>query len=135
VAQKQVTIRGCQEGLHKVVYAGLCFSQETLFYARPFRFSPVSSLCISAARSTREARSPFARGTPRRWLIRGVGPVSRAIAENKGEAYALTSKANSVAVVTNGSAVLGLGNLGPRGRPARHGGPGSGVAWHPCHTR
>jgi malate dehydrogenase (oxaloacetate-decarboxylating) len=43
----------------------------------------------------------------------GVARVSRAIAEDKSKAYAFTSKANSVAVVTDGSAVLGLGNLGP----------------------
>jgi malate dehydrogenase (oxaloacetate-decarboxylating) len=43
----------------------------------------------------------------------GVGRVSQAIAKDKSKAYALTSKGNSVAVVTDGSAVLGLGNLGP----------------------
>lgn len=39
--------------------------------------------------------------------------MSRAIAEDKTKVYAFTSKANSVAVVTDGSAILGLGNLGP----------------------
>jgi malate dehydrogenase (oxaloacetate-decarboxylating) len=43
----------------------------------------------------------------------GVARVSRAIAEDKGKVYAFTSKANSVAVVSDGSAILGLGNLGP----------------------
>jgi malate dehydrogenase (oxaloacetate-decarboxylating) len=43
----------------------------------------------------------------------GVARVVRAIAEDKSKAYAFTSKANSVAVVTDGSAILGLGNLGP----------------------
>jgi malate dehydrogenase (oxaloacetate-decarboxylating) len=43
----------------------------------------------------------------------GVARVSRAIGEDPGKAYAFTSKANSVAVVTDGSAILGLGNLGP----------------------
>src|SRR5438270_618898 len=43
----------------------------------------------------------------------GVARVARAIAEDRGKAYAFTSKSNSVAVVTDGSAVLGLGNLGP----------------------
>jgi malate dehydrogenase (oxaloacetate-decarboxylating) len=42
----------------------------------------------------------------------GVARVCRAIAEDRGRAYAFTSKANSVAVVSDGSAVLGLGNLG-----------------------
>ena len=43
----------------------------------------------------------------------GVGRVSQAIAKDKTKAYAFTSKGNTVAVVTDGSAVLGLGNLGP----------------------
>ncbi len=43
----------------------------------------------------------------------GVGRVSQAIAKDKTKAYAFTSKCNTVAVVTDGSAVLGLGNLGP----------------------
>src|SRR5690606_13265313 len=43
----------------------------------------------------------------------GVGRVCEAIAENKQKAYALTIKQNSVAVVSDGSAVLGLGNIGP----------------------
>ena len=43
----------------------------------------------------------------------GVGRVSQAIAKDKTNAYAFTGKGNTVAVVTDGSAVLGLGNLGP----------------------
>ena len=43
----------------------------------------------------------------------GVGRVATAIAENPEDARRLTSKRNSVAVVTDGSAVLGLGNIGP----------------------
>src|SRR5579871_5936226 len=43
----------------------------------------------------------------------GVARVSRAIADDKSKAYAFTTKANSVAVVSDGSAILGLGNLGP----------------------
>lgn len=43
----------------------------------------------------------------------GVGRVAQAIARDKSKVYAFTSKSNSVAVVTDGSAVLGLGNLGP----------------------
>ncbi len=43
----------------------------------------------------------------------GVGRVSSAIAKDRSKVYAFTTKNNSVAVVTDGSAVLGLGNLGP----------------------
>ncbi len=43
----------------------------------------------------------------------GVGRVALAIAANPEDARRLTIKRNSIAVVTDGSAVLGLGNLGP----------------------
>ena len=43
----------------------------------------------------------------------GVGRVSLAIAANPQDVTRLTIKGNCVAVVTDGSAVLGLGNLGP----------------------
>jgi malate dehydrogenase (oxaloacetate-decarboxylating) len=43
----------------------------------------------------------------------GVGRVALAIAHRPEDARRLTIKRNSVAVVTDGSAVLGLGNIGP----------------------
>jgi malate dehydrogenase (oxaloacetate-decarboxylating) len=43
----------------------------------------------------------------------GVARVCQAIAANPEDARRLTVKRNSVAVVTDGSAVLGLGNIGP----------------------
>lgn len=43
----------------------------------------------------------------------GVAAVSQAIAADKKEVYRYTTKKNTVAVVTDGSAVLGLGNIGP----------------------
>ena len=44
----------------------------------------------------------------------GVGRVSLALAEHPEDVRRLTVKGNSVAVVTDGSAVLGLGNIGPK---------------------
>ncbi|MET0954096.1 MAG: NAD-dependent malic enzyme [Aeromicrobium sp.] len=43
----------------------------------------------------------------------GVARICRAIAANRDDARRLTVKRNSVAVVSDGSAVLGLGNIGP----------------------
>ncbi len=43
----------------------------------------------------------------------GVAEPCKVIAENKDAAYQYTMKANTVAVVSDGSAVLGLGNIGP----------------------
>ncbi|NVL90970.1 MAG: NAD-dependent malic enzyme [Desulfobacterales bacterium] len=42
----------------------------------------------------------------------GVARISEAISADKQRAYQLTIKSNTVAVVTDGSAVLGLGNVG-----------------------
>ncbi len=39
--------------------------------------------------------------------------VSKAVAQNVAEAYNLTMKGNSSGIVSDGSAVLGLGNIGP----------------------
>jgi malate dehydrogenase (oxaloacetate-decarboxylating) len=44
----------------------------------------------------------------------GVARVCLAIAKNPEDARRLTIKRNSIAVITDGSAVLGLGNLGPK---------------------
>jgi malate dehydrogenase (oxaloacetate-decarboxylating) len=43
----------------------------------------------------------------------GVARISQAIAEDPEDARRLTIKRNTVAVVSDGSAVLGLGNIGP----------------------
>lgn len=43
----------------------------------------------------------------------GVAEPCKVIAKDKEEAYNYTIKANTVAVVSDGSAVLGLGNIGP----------------------
>jgi malate dehydrogenase (oxaloacetate-decarboxylating) len=43
----------------------------------------------------------------------GVGRVSMAIHEDPAKAWALTIKSNTVAVVSDGTAVLGLGDIGP----------------------
>jgi len=44
----------------------------------------------------------------------GVAEPCRQIAKNPSDVYKYTIKGNSVAVVTNGTAVLGLGNIGPQ---------------------
>jgi malate dehydrogenase (oxaloacetate-decarboxylating)(NADP+) len=52
----------------------------------------------------------------------GVAAACDAIAADPAEARSLTSRANLVAVVTNGTAVLGLGNIGPlAGKPVMEG--------------
>jgi len=45
----------------------------------------------------------------------GIAEVSRVLAKDKNLANKLTLKSNSVAVISDGSSVLGLGNIGPYG--------------------
>ena len=45
----------------------------------------------------------------------GVGAISSYLALHKDQTYKYTMKRNSIAVVSDGSAVLGLGNIGPEG--------------------
>lgn len=49
------------------------------------------------------------------WYTPGVAAVSRKIAENTDLSFELTGRWNSVAILTDGSRVLGLGNIGPEG--------------------
>ncbi|MGL5646260.1 MAG: NAD(P)-dependent malic enzyme [Clostridium sp.] len=52
----------------------------------------------------------------------GVAEPCRMIKKNEDDVYKYTSKGNMVAVVTDGSAVLGLGNIGPKaGLPVMEG--------------
>ena len=47
------------------------------------------------------------------WYTPGVAAVARAIQRDPRESWALTNRANSVAIVSDGSRVLGLGDIGP----------------------
>src|SRR6187551_1054460 len=67
---------------------------------RPGKIEIVASKPMATQRDLSLAYSP------------GVAVPVRAIAENPGCAYDYTSKGNLVAVISNGTAILGLGNLG-----------------------
>lgn len=47
------------------------------------------------------------------WYTPGVAAVSRKIAEDKDLSFDMTWRWNTVAIITDGSRVLGLGNIGP----------------------
>ena len=57
----------------------------------------------------------------------GVARVCTAIAEDPDKAFQYTIKRNTVAVVSDGTAVLGLGDIGPRGGDAGDGGQGDAL--------
>jgi malate dehydrogenase (oxaloacetate-decarboxylating) len=56
------------------------------------------------------------------WYTPGVASPCKAIQENPDRVYEYTNKGNVVAIVSNGSRVLGLGNIGPEaGLPVMEG--------------
>src|SRR5579875_3203505 len=69
-------------------------------HGRPGKLQIVASKPMATQRDLSLAYSP------------GVAVPVRAIAEDPGTAYDYTSKGNLVAVISNGTAILGLGNLG-----------------------
>ena len=77
--------------------------REALFYhatGRPGKIEIVASKPMATQRDLSLAYSP------------GVAAPVRAIAEDPALAYDYTAKGNLVAVISNGTAILGLGNLG-----------------------
>ncbi|BBE41643.1 NAD(P)-dependent malic enzyme [Conexivisphaera calida] len=47
------------------------------------------------------------------WYTPGVAGVSNTIAKDPDKSFELTSRWNTIAIITNGTRVLGLGNIGP----------------------
>ena len=77
--------------------------REALFYhntIRPGKIEIIASKPMATQRDLSLAYSP------------GVAVPVRAIAETPADAYEYTAKGNLVAVISNGTAILGLGNLG-----------------------
>ncbi|MDV7141265.1 NADP-dependent malic enzyme [Tropicimonas sp. TH_r6] len=78
-------------------------SDEALLYhlePTPGKFEVVATKPMTTQRDLSLAYSP------------GVAVPVEAIAENPATAYDYTAKGNTVAVISNGTAILGLGNLG-----------------------
>ena len=70
------------------------------------RHPPAGKISVTPTKPTRTARDLSLAYSP------GVAEPCLEIAERPGAAYDYTAKGNLVAVVTNGTAVLGLGNIG-----------------------
>ncbi len=77
------------------------FSDRTFLMHQGGKISVVGKFPIKNREQLSQAYTP------------GVARICTAIAQDKSKAYSFTMKSNSVAIVTDGSAVLGLGNIGP----------------------
>ena len=78
-------------------------AREALFYhktIRPGKIEIIASKPMATQRDLSLAYSP------------GVAVPVQAIADNPADAYEYTAKGNLVAVISNGTAILGMGNLG-----------------------
>ncbi len=49
------------------------------------------------------------------WYTPGVAAVSRQLAKNKDDSFEYTSRWNTIAIMSDGTRVLGLGDIGPEG--------------------
>src|ERR1700754_5325292 len=89
------------------------FKEDALKYhskGRPGKIAVVPTKPTNTKRDLSLAYSP------------GVAEPCLAIAENKEDVYKYTAKGNLVAVISNGTAVLGLGDIGPEaGKPVMEG--------------
>lgn len=87
--------------------------QEALDYhsnGRPGKIQVIPTKPTNSQRDLTMAYSP------------GVAEPCLKIADNKEDVYKYTAKGNLVAVISNGTAVLGLGNIGPEaGKPVMEG--------------
>jgi len=86
---------------------------DALLYHKQDRPGKIAIQLTKPCRTERELSLAY---TP------GVAIPCREIAKDPQKAYDYTSKGNLVAVITNGTAVLGLGNIGPlAGKPVMEG--------------
>ena len=78
--------------------------EEALKY---HQFPVPGKICVGLTKSAETVKDLALAYSP------GVAEPVREIAQNPADAYRYTGKGNTVAVISNGTAILGLGNLGP----------------------
>ena len=99
--------------LKKVSDANALINQEALAYHSAI---PAGKIGIAITKSANSQRDLSLAYSP------GVAAPVRLIAKNPEDAYKYTNKGNLVAVISNGTAVLGLGNVGAlAGKPVMEG--------------
>ena len=80
------------------------FDEQALAYHRD---KPAGKISVTPTKPLANQRDLALAYSP------GVAAACRAISENPLEAASLTARSNLVGVISNGTAVLGLGDIGP----------------------
>lgn len=110
ISTREITIDATSsEHAEQIVQAVKALTDIKLLnvYDRTFNLHRGGKICINTKQSLHTQADLAMAYTP------GVGRICNAIAQDPEQVYSLTIKSNTVAIVTDGSAVLGLGNLGP----------------------
>ncbi|MCA1993839.1 MAG: ACT domain-containing protein, partial [Coleofasciculus sp. S288] len=106
ISTREITIDATSsEHAEQIVQAVKALTDIKLLnvYDRTFNLHRGGKICISTKQSLHTQADLAMAYTP------GVGRICNAIAQDPEQVYSLTIKSNTVAVVTDGSAVLGLG--------------------------
>ena len=108
IAIQDITVAASTEHAEKIVEAVKALPQIEVInlYDRTFNLNRGGKISIDSTMAIKSQEDLAMAYTP------GVGQICMAIADNPEQVYNLTIKQNTVAIVTDGSAVLGLGNLG-----------------------
>ncbi|MFE5324327.1 NAD-dependent malic enzyme [Paenibacillus sp. NPDC056579] len=113
-AGKDVTVRDITVQMNIDIHDRLMESIEALPGVKIVHMSDSTFLAHLGGKIQMTPKTPIKnRDDLSRVYTPGVARISRAIHEDPSKAFSLTIKRNTVAVVTDGTAVLGLGDIGP----------------------
>ncbi|QLL29681.1 NAD-dependent malic enzyme [Thermosynechococcus sichuanensis E542] len=109
ILRELVVVAASHDHAEAIVNAVKCDTQATLLEVsdRTFRLHEGGKITVKSKHPLQEYDDLAMAYTP------GVGRVSQAIADDPQLVHKLTVKSHTVAIVSDGSAVLGLGNIGP----------------------
>jgi malate dehydrogenase (oxaloacetate-decarboxylating) len=110
ITQREITVDASSEGHAEEILAAVREIPDVKILKvsdRTFDLHSKGKIMVASRISIKSSSELAMAYTP------GVGRICNAIAHDHSQVFNLTIKQNTVAVVTDGSAVLGLGNLGP----------------------
>jgi malate dehydrogenase (oxaloacetate-decarboxylating) len=112
-----LTLENDAIALHRILKGKIAIQSRITanFERRSYMTGSISETALGNKETDKEANKVNNFGVLELIYTPGVAAVAEAISSNKELAYDYTSKWNNVAIVCDGTRVLGLGNIGPRG--------------------